>query len=344
MKQAMNRIDGDSTSESLEARFTRFLEGLPGAESIDRLELPVDPTHRRKADFLLAHRQVIVELKTLTEDTSHKIEALADQHRDRDDWPLFYGKANVRKVLANLPDGDAIYRKMVNAIGRSVETVVRSAEEQVTHTKRVLNLPNAATVLVILNESIEVLDPNVVGHRVAQLMRRPRTGSSNAEKLDFVMLMFESHVIGLVQGRPAVPFILINGEGKDKFPWFSAFHKDLVQRWAETIGIISVDAEAPDPSKIHFAPMKEVTAPHPDQLPQHEVWRHQYHASPYLRSLSNDDVLVTGANLLRNLTPHFLKGGPRYVPEEVNPLMEAFTHFLEEMNFRGLDMRRIPRL
>ncbi len=94
----MGTLQQDSTSarergqaRSLDVRFTKFLESLPGAESLDRLELPVDLEHRRKADFLLAHRKVIVEIKTLTEDTSHKIETLADQHRDRHDWPLYYG-------------------------------------------------------------------------------------------------------------------------------------------------------------------------------------------------------------------------------------------------------------
>lgn len=328
---------------SLETRFTRFLTDLPGAEAIDCLDLPTDPERRRKADFLLAHRQVIVELKTLTEDTSHKIEAIADNHRDREDWPHFYGTADVRKMLANLPDGDSIYRGMVNALGRSIETAVRSAEEQTTHTRHVLNLSGAASLLVILNESIDVLDPYVVGRRVAQLMGRPRTGKSSAAKLDFVWLLFESHTMGVVQGRPAVPCILISGEGKGNFPWFTEFHSDLVRRWSEANGGITVEVDEPDLSKIRFVPTEVATTPPPTQLPRHEVWRSQYHARPYLRSLSDDEVLARGSDILRRLMPHFLKSGPGYAAEVVNPLMEEFTHFLEEMNSRGLEIRRVPR-
>lgn len=328
---------------TLESRFTRFLEGLPGAESIDRLALPDDAQHRRKADFLLADRKVIVELKALTDDPSPKVEATADKHRGREDWPLFYGTANVRKVLSNLPDGESVYGKLVNALGRSVETAVRSAEEQVTHTRRVLSLPDAAGVLVILNDSIDVLDPYVVGHRVAQLMRRPRTGNSEAAKLDFVWLLFESHAIGMVRGLPAVPSFLINGEGKARFPWFNDFHHDLVHRWAVANGGITLEGEAPDPSAIRFVPMKEATAAPPEQLPRQEWWRRQYHAQPHLRPLSDDQLLARGADIMRRVTPHFLKGGPRYDAEVVGALMEEFTHFIEEMNFRGLDMRRIPK-
>ncbi|WP_377159596.1 hypothetical protein ACFJIX_10025 [Roseateles sp. UC29_93] len=174
-------------SETLEARFTRFLDGLSAAESIDRLQLPDDGKNRRKADYLLANRKVIVEIKTLTDDPSHKVETLGDQHRTRGDWPLFYGKANVRKVLSNLSDGDAIYKRLVNALGRSVETAVRSAEEQVTHTRRALDLPDAAGVLLILNDSIEILDPYVVGHRVAQLLRRPPHGEKRSGEAGLCM-------------------------------------------------------------------------------------------------------------------------------------------------------------
>ena len=77
-------------SDSLELRFTRFLEGLPGAEAIDRLVLPDDPQRRRKADYLLKGRKVIVELKTLTDE--QKMAILADLGdlvaRDRDEVVL----------------------------------------------------------------------------------------------------------------------------------------------------------------------------------------------------------------------------------------------------------------
>lgn len=330
-------------SDTLESRFTRFLEGLPGAEAIDSMALPQDQQRQRKADYLLEGRKIIVELKTLTDDPSPKVEAIADKHRDRDEWPLFYGQADAHKVLANLPDGEAIYAKIVNALGRSVEAAVRSAEEQVTHTRHVLGLPDAARLLVILNDSVDILDPYVVGQRVANLMRRSRTGNSEAEKLDFVWLLFESHVMGTELGRPAVPSILITGEDAGRFPWFERVHNDLVRRWVDVNGGISVNADAPDPSQIKFTPMKAATAAPPKQIPRHEWWRRQYRSQPCLRSLSDADLLSKGADIVRRLAPSFLNGGPAPASELTNSLMEEFTHFLEEMNHRGIDMRRISK-
>ena len=121
-----------------------------------------------------------------------------------------------------------------------------------TQTRHVLGLSDAAGLLVIFNDSIDILDPYVVDHRVANLMRRRRTGNSEAEKLDLLWLLFEGHAMGTVHGRRALPSILIMGEGKDRFPLFERFHHDLVRRWAHANGGISVAGNTTDLSKITF--------------------------------------------------------------------------------------------
>lgn len=328
---------------SLEECFKRFLLSLPASEAIDALALPVDPEHPRKADFLLAGREVIVELKTLTVDTSQKIEPAVEKHRDREDFPLFYDTADLRKVLSHLPDGEEIYRRIYFSITRSVEEAVRSAEEQIAHTRHVLNLPNAVGLLVILNESVQVLDPTVVGYGVGNLMRRMRTGASSSATLDFVWLLFESHSLGSNPEHPAFPSMLIRGEGASSYPWFDAFHDDVFRRWASTNNAAIVDAGSPDPNSLRYAATEELRKPPPQQLPRHELWRRQYQSNPYLRQMSDTTVLEHGAKILRQLMPHFLKGGPGYVAEVVDPLMEKFTHFQEEASNRALDWRDIPK-
>lgn len=328
---------------SLEDRFSRFLTSLPTSEAIDSLDLPQDPERRRKADFLLAGREVIVELKTLTVDTSHKIEPAVEKHRDRDEFPLFYGTADLRKVLSHLPDGEDIYRRIYLSITRSVEDAVRSAEEQISHTRHAFGLPNSLGLLVILNESVQLLDPTVVGHRVASLMRRKRTGNSSSEKLDFVWLLFESHVLDGTADLTVFPIMLISGERATEFPWFTAFHDDVFNRWASFNNAVVVAGGSPDPSSLTLTATEELSKLIPEQLPRHEVWRRQYRSQPYLRHLSDAAVLEHGGKIVQRLMPHFLHGGPGYIAEVVNPLMEVFTHFQEEASHRALDWRDMPK-
>jgi len=117
-----------------------------------------------------------------------------------------------------------------------------------------------------------------------------------------------------------------------------------VRLWAVTNGGVAVDATTLAPGNTRFASMTSLTAPVSALVPRHEVWRHQYNAHPYLRTLNDDEVLARGADLMRKTAPHFHKQGLGYIPEIVNPLMEEIAHFLAEVNFRGLDMRRMPRL
>lgn len=61
--------------EPLEKRISDFLRSLPGVESIDELLKSSRHPGRRRADYLLEHRRVIAELKTLKADAAPKIDA-----------------------------------------------------------------------------------------------------------------------------------------------------------------------------------------------------------------------------------------------------------------------------
>lgn len=328
---------------NLEGRFHAFLSSLPGSEDIDQLQLPLLVSRGRRADFLLANREVIVEIKTLSVDTSTKIEPAVEKHRQRDEFPVFYGEGDLRKVLAHLPDGEAAFRRIYLAITRSVEDAVRSAEEQIADTRHALGLPNAVGLLVILNESIKVLNPNVVGYRVSNLMRRTRTGRSASETIDFTWLLFESHIVRGPKDRPTFASMLLEGRQSERHPWFQAFALDVLQRWASFNGAPFVDDLNPDPNAHVFRPTDEVHDSGSQGIPRHEFWRRQYRTLPYLRELSDTEVLECGRLILDQVTPYLVQGGLGYVPDVVTPLMERFTHFLEEANFRALDLRDIRK-
>jgi hypothetical protein len=93
---------------TLEERFKLSLSRLENAEDIDALGLKTDKKGNRIADYLLFGREAILELKTLVEDAEHKVEATLDPHRNREDFPVFYGKVELDKILAYLPDGKDI--------------------------------------------------------------------------------------------------------------------------------------------------------------------------------------------------------------------------------------------
>ncbi len=91
--------------KSLDQRFKEFLSTLVGVENIDNLNMTQQQNNANKADYFAENRQLIIELKSLETDTEYKVEKILEPHRSRPEFPDFFRKWEVNKVLKHLPDG-----------------------------------------------------------------------------------------------------------------------------------------------------------------------------------------------------------------------------------------------
>jgi hypothetical protein len=104
-----------------EDRFIAFAKTLPGAEYIDEMDLTLEQKEARKADFLFEDRRIICELKSRKTDTGGKVEEILSPHKERPEWPIFFGSVEVREILKHLPDGDRINRQIFDAITTAIK-------------------------------------------------------------------------------------------------------------------------------------------------------------------------------------------------------------------------------
>jgi hypothetical protein len=81
--------------------------------------------------------------------------------------------------------------------------------------------------------------------------------------------------------------------------------------------------------------------PKQDGLSRHEIWRLTYRKAPYLRHLSETEFLAHTGRVLSSFVPHFIKGRVKLPHEKVLELLIAWTHALEEAEFRRLDMKKL---
>lgn len=102
--------------EPLEHRFHRFIASLQGTEAIDTLLANSHLENERRADYLLADRRVILELKELKTDTSPKVDKELDKHREKEEFPLIYGEVELQQILRHLPDGATINRRIYGSV------------------------------------------------------------------------------------------------------------------------------------------------------------------------------------------------------------------------------------
>lgn len=327
---------------ALERRFLNFLASLPESESLDEILAGSKYDGERRADYLLFGRKVIIEVKSLETDTSPKIEAEMEKHRERDDFPVIYGEVDLQKVLQHLPDGRHINERVFLRTTRSVEDCVRSAEEQIQNTARLLGLPDAVGVLIVLNEGVEVLSPEVVAHRVAMMMRRKAADGTYRSPIAFAWLLFDGHIATAGPAVKTLPMVVIEGMKAKDFGWFDETMKYLQVAWAQFNGYPLISADGASLVQLGIVPASTLKRPKAgDKTTRQKMWERHYGDMPYLCNLSDSEVLRHGRRIFEELARYLTVGGPRTASGEMEKMMSQWSDFLCEARHRGLNLRHM---
>jgi hypothetical protein len=213
-------------------RFSLFARTIPGSESID--ELPQNEAQRtaKKADFFFEHRTIVCELKNLETDTSVKIDKLLKPFESRPEWPLFYGKMELSKVLHRFPHGAEINRLLLDSLTTAVRKAVPEANRQIRTTKQTFGIPNSGGMLVLANESISILSPEIIAFKVNQMInKRTEDGSPQFPEINMVWMISEKHVTEIRPGLTGIVCLLVRREIPDPVG-VETFVESMQPRWA----------------------------------------------------------------------------------------------------------------
>lgn len=325
--------------KNLEERFISFAKGLNGAEFIDDLALTPEQQAAQKADFFFNNRTIIGELKSLKTSTEDKIEAILRPYENTPEWPHFYGEQEIQKILNFLPDKDKLNAKLFNAVTDSIEGIVEKANRQIRMTKKTFNLPSAGGLLIILNDLVDILSPDILASRVRKcFQKRTPTGEVRFPEITLVWAINVAHYMQVTPTLKAMP-ILIMPSGLPDPNNIDGFVETLGKKWSAFDGkpFLTTDADIFKKSEFKkFSDDAKKKAP----MPRHEVRRLKYKENPLLRSLSKEELFQYGQRAFarsgRMVSVKVKRKPPKELMEEVSA---QITHFIEEMNFRGIDMR-----
>lgn len=324
---------------NLEETFIDFAKNLPQAEFIDELTLAKKQREAEKADFFFNDRQIVCELKSLRTDQMGKVDKILKPHEERPEWPIFFGGWEIHKVLRHLPDGQQINKQIYDGVTSAIKELVRKANRQIRTTKEVFGLPSAGGLLVILNEYVDILSPDVIAQKVYELYnKRTPTGEPQFPEINFTWIINVSHYTQLTPDLQGLPSLVLPNSVADPAN-VSDFVDSLQPKWAAYNGVpmVKVDWESLD--SIKFESVSQAKANSSQKMVRHEFWRMQYRRRPYLRALNKEGMVEYGRELMSNLTPGFLKGASKRQQQKMQLLLEPWTHFLEEINLRGMNMR-----
>jgi hypothetical protein len=320
----------------LETRLYAFAEQHSRAEIIDRLSLTKEQMDAEKADLFFENRTFITEVKSLSTDTSQKVHAILAPYESTEDWPLFYGTRDIGDILPKLPNSDELRKKLYEAVSSAIPELVRKANRQIRSTRRTFDLPESKGLLIILNDAVAILNPQVISRRVgATLAKKTPRGELQFPEIAGVWILSEQHTVHVTPtlwGIPAVVFLAPNHED-------DALTDEFLRRiqgfWATFNGLplVRLDSDRFDDLKYTDAVGNE-NGP----VTRSEHWRREYHARPYLRSLDEESLLAYGAKLTAEIGNMFLKGS-RSTHEARIRTGQRFGDFMEEFNARKLDLR-----
>jgi hypothetical protein len=305
-----------------------LVEQLSGV-SLDDLQSPSG----LRPDYLCLNGLLAVELKSLEEDGSARMENLVDELEQRDDWPVFFGMAPLHAMLKNTNDSGALERRALDRMGRGILNHLKKANRQLEAHRVRFPRRSAVRMLLLVNEDHPTYDPQAVSYILWHAMRRRQAdGQLLYEHVDLAMYLTERHA-QTIESRVAFPVVLVEGQTCIEEPWKSQVGALVSSRWAAQYGphVYTRDMHSP------FSTIEQI----PKSAPRHEWWRINYRRRPYLADLTDAALRDRFDELMVISMLGMVKGSPvKVLPEAMTANMERFTHLMEEMNGRGIPITR----
>ena len=183
---------------NLELRIDRFLMSEGRSESLDTAKYDQLFGNKRKADYLLADKQIVAELKTLTASPKTRIEQRLKRRLSEPGAPIVFGSIGMSNILDGMPDGEDFTRIMLDLAGRSVRRHLTKSATQIRNTQSILGQPNAAGLTILANDSEPMISLVDAAYAVKAAFEKNGAGF---ESIDFIWLLNENHFIRAPDGR-----------------------------------------------------------------------------------------------------------------------------------------------
>lgn len=322
------RIERTGKVAPITPRVVEFiLEALSGV-SLDEPESAND----QRPDYLCLGGRLVIELKTLAEDGSDRMDNLTDELRQREDWPIFLGSAPMQSFIQNTTDPEGIQRRVIERVGRGIINHLKKANRQLEAFTKISNAKNLVRMLLLVNEDHEAYDPHMVSYILWHAVRQMKDGAPRYEHVDLIVYITERHA-QVIDGLITFPTVVVEGFPCAEQKWRGEFGELFVTRWAKWHGqplMSEADVSA-------FETIEHI----PDRGRRQDMWKLEYRRNPYLRPLTESQLYdrfdeVTLINVMASL-----KDCPVKFEREQRLIgIRRFSDMMDEMAHRAIPISR----
>jgi len=309
---------------------------LPSIRSIDDIPQDSYDSSQEIADYFAYNRTLIIEQKSITTDQANKIQSIIEAYSDEDFYPMFFGERDLNLVLEKFPNGEAVRRKLYVQITKALEGYLNKAKRQIKSTADVFAVDDPCGLVIVLNDKVKSLSPEVVVTRLSQRLHERRSdGSLRYEGIHFVLYVCETHLLdGCIPNS-----FLIEGPSSGRLQRHREYIDYIVASWAFFCGGNLLRRPFED-AFVGLTEREEPIPQHMSRSRHRELW---YKTRPYMRSWSDESVVAAATAYLKEIGPYFSTKGPKLPSEELGARALQFVDFVQEFNFRGLDFREVMK-
>jgi hypothetical protein len=215
----------------LEERMMKFLQDEPSTESLDDSAFSQVNGSGTKADYLLANRAFVAELKTINGDPKDRLEQRLKARFAQPGAPIVFGTMGMGAVLDGMPDKDDIQKVMHDLSARSVRRHLQKSNSQIGAIKERLDLGTAAGLAIIMNDSEPMIDAQNIGYSIKNAFE---TVGGAYPHISHIWVSIERHRIRLPDGTDGFPQMLITKSTESGARW--DFLKRMFWAWAQFNG------------------------------------------------------------------------------------------------------------
>jgi hypothetical protein len=322
------RIERKGSVPKLTPRLERFFIEALGGESLD----DILPAQARKADFRCLRGLLAVELKTLEQDASERLENLTAELSQRPDWPAFYGSAPVESFLKHLGDAEEVKSRFTERIGRAIKHHVSKADKQLAAHEAAFSRQNMVKMMVLANEDHGIYDPGMVAYLTKQVLFRQENGSLRYPHIDAVIFISERHATSF-EDQIALPIVCIDGRSMINAPWKGDVIEMFMRRWARWNGVELYHSDLHDLQTQRFRAVDHI----PEQMKRHEQSQLEYKRMPYMAGFTTEQLRERFDEIICVCSLGFIKNSPLKPSDHaVRQSFSSMSHVTLEMGRRGI--------
>lgn len=293
-------------------------------------------SEQRRVDYSCLNGLLAIEIKSLEDDASERMNNLTDELRKRGDWPVFLGSAPMQSFVRHLEDSEQVERKVLDRMGRAIKNHIHKANKQLEAHSASNSRKNIVRVVFIINEDHEIYDPKTVAFIVQRLLLREEKGELLYPFIDAVVFKSERHVTA-IDRQMAFPIVSIEGAPIEQAVWKRDVLNLMLRRWGEWNGrpVHYVDDNSTDFDTIDHIP---------EEMKRYEKWQLDYRRNRYMERFTHDELRNRFDEIMAISTLKFVKGSPETpIDEAVTWSMSSMSHIMLEMGWRGTPITDFPQ-